>query len=147
MAEALRLADAKREEIRRASDGAYSALATSVATGMPLYELVRVRDMAAEQQRDARLPGDRTGPPIYTMEPHSLGRVSGGGLLRNRGDCRDQLLALRGSIDRVLAIHHEITDNFKIHALTKAVREAESAWAAARGRGSIPGQPVGRARR
>jgi hypothetical protein len=130
--EALRLVNAKREELRRASESAYSSLATSVATGMPLNEFVRVRDIAAEQQRDAQLPGDETGPPIYKTEPHSLGRVAGGAMLRDRGDCRDQLLALRGSIDRVLAVHREITDNFSVPQLTKAVREAEQAWEAAR---------------
>jgi len=130
--EELRLVNAKREELRRASESAYSSLATAVMTGMPLQEFVRVRDVAAEQTRDARLPGDETGPPIYTMEPHSLGRVAGGGMLRDRGDCRDHLLALKGSIERVLAIHRDVTDNFNIHALTNAVRETEGAWDAAR---------------
>src|SRR5207245_2929126 len=83
--EALRLVDAKRAELRRASDNAFSALATSVATGMPLYELLSVRDLAAEQERDARLPGDETGPPIYRQEPHSLGHVAGAALLREKG--------------------------------------------------------------
>ena len=128
--EGLRLLGQKQAELKQASESAFSSLATSVATGMPLNEFVSVRDIAAEQQRDAQLPGDKTGPPIYRMEPHSLGRVAGTALLRERGDCRDELLALQGAIDRVLALHREITDNFSVRALTKAVREAEAAWQA-----------------
>jgi len=130
--EGLRILDHKREELRRASDSAFRSLATSVQTGMPLYQIVRIRDVIAEQERDARLPDGETGPPIYRRDPHSLGNVAGTALLRDQGDCRDHLLALRGAINRVVTLHRETTDNFSIHTLTKAVRDAEGAWEAAR---------------
>jgi hypothetical protein len=126
--EGLARLDAKREELRKASPDALSALATSVATGMPLYELVTVRDHAAEQRRAEYQPEGKDGPPIYIKEQMSLGQIAGPALLRTRNDCRDVLLGLKGAINRVLAIHKEITDNFNIRQLTTAVREAEEAW-------------------
>lgn len=129
--EGLRLIDQKREELRAASDNALSALATSVATGMPLYEIINVRDIAAEQRRDAHLPDDKIGPPIYREERRSIGHVAGVGMIRERNDCRDHLLGLKGAIERVEALREAITDNFKVSDLLKAVREAEDAWTAA----------------
>jgi hypothetical protein len=126
--EGLARLDAKREELRKASPDALSALATSVATGMPLYELVTVRDHAAEQRRAEYQPEDKDGPPIYIKEQMSLGQIAGPALLRTRNDCRDVLLGLKAAINRVLAIHKEITDNFNIKQLTSAVRAAEEAW-------------------
>jgi hypothetical protein len=127
----LRLIDQKREELRRASDEAFSALATSVKTGMPLHETVSIRDLAAEQRRDANLPDDRVGPPIFRRERMSLGQVSGAALLRTSGDCRDLLLVLRGKIEAVVAFRKEVTDAYSIPQLMKAVRAAEQAWAEA----------------
>jgi hypothetical protein len=126
--EGLRLLDAKREELRKANPDALSALATSVATGMPLYEFVTVRDHAAEQRRAEQRPDEKDGPPIYIKEQMSLGQVAGSALLRTRNDCRDVLLGLKGAIERVLAVHKEITDNFSIKQLTACVRAAEDAW-------------------
>jgi hypothetical protein len=130
--EGLQLLDAKRHELWRASSNAFSALATSVKTEMPLYEMVRVRDLAAEQRRDDQLPDDEIGAPIYRHERMSLGNVAGAGLVRHSYYCRDRLLGLSGAIDRVIAIHDEITDRFSIKELTKAVREAEDAWQTAK---------------
>lgn len=129
--EGLRVIDAKRRELHGASSSAFHALATSVKTEMPLYEMVQVRDIAAEQRRDEQLPDDETGPPIYRWERMSVGNVAGAGLLRHSYYCRDQLLGLSGAMDRVVAIHNEFTDRFDIKELTKVVREAEGAWAAA----------------
>jgi hypothetical protein len=126
--EGLARLDAKREELRKASPDALSALATSVATGMPLYELVTVRDHAAEQRRAEHQPEDKDAPPIYIKEQMSLGQIAGSALLRTRNDCRDVLLGLKAAINRVLAVHKEITDNFSVKQLTTAVRAAEEAW-------------------
>jgi hypothetical protein len=129
--EGLRLIDQKREELRRASDSAFSALSISVKTEMPLYETVSVRDVAAEQRRDEQLPEDQTGGPIYRSERMSLGRVSGAALLRESGDCRDLLVVLRRQIEAVEAFRKEVTDAYSIPQLMKAVRTAEEAWQAA----------------
>lgn len=129
--EGLRLIDQKREELRRASAGTFSALATTVKTEMPLYETVSVRDVAAEQRRDDRLPDNETGSPIYRQERLSIGQVAGAAMLRESGDCRDLLLVLRGKIEVVEAFRKEITETISIPVLTNAVRAAEQAWQAA----------------
>lgn len=129
--EGLRLIDFKRDELRRASGSAFSALATSVRSGMPLYETISVRDVAAEQRRDEKLRGSETGPRIYSQERMSLGQVAGAAIFRESGDCRDHLLLLRAKIEAVEAFSREVTDAYSIPALTKAVRAAEEAWQAA----------------
>jgi len=129
--EGLARLDAKREELRKACPDGFSALATSVATGMPLYEIVTVRDRAAEQRRDEQRPDEKDGQPIYLKQQMSLGHVAGAAVLRTKGDCRDHLLALKGAIEKVLSAQKRSTDKLSINELTKVVREAEQAWRAA----------------
>lgn len=127
----LRLVDQKREELRRASDSAFSALAVSVRTGSMLYEMVQVRDLEAERRRDEQLPPDKSGPPIYRDERMPIGRVAGAAIVREKDDCRDHLLSLKAAIEAVVRIRNADTNKQSLQALTKAVKVAEHAWDAA----------------
>lgn len=127
----LRLIDQKREELQRASDSAFSALAVSVRTESLLYEMVRVRDLERERRRDEQLPPNESGPPIHRDERMPIGRVAGTAILKDTGDTRDVLLALRGALDRAQALGKVETDNQKITVLMSAVRTAEEAYEAA----------------
>jgi hypothetical protein len=127
----LRLVDQKREELRRASDSAFSALAVSVRTGSMLYEIVQVRDLEAERRRDEQLSPDKSGPPIYRDERMPIGRVAGTAILREKDDCRDHLLSLRAAIEAVVRMRNADTNKQSLQALTKAVRVAEQASDAA----------------
>jgi len=129
--EALRLVDQKREELRQASDSAFNALSVSVRTESALYEIVQVRDLEAERRRDEQLPPDKSGPPLYRDERMAIGRVAGVAVLRDTGDCRDHLLALRAAIETVVRLRNQNTNSHPIQTLTKAVRAAEEAWDAA----------------
>lgn len=127
----LRLIDQKREELKRASDSAFSALAVSVRTGSMLYEIVEVRDFEAERRRDDQLPPDKSGPPIYRGERMPIGRVAGTAVLREKDDCRDHLLSLKAAIETVVRMRNADTNKQSLQTLTKAVRVAEEAWDAA----------------
>lgn len=127
----LRLIDQKREELRRASDSAFSALAVSMRTGSTLYEMVQVRDVDAERRRDEQLPPDKSGPPLYRDERMPIGRVATTAVLREKDDCRDHLLSLRAAIEAVARMRHADTNKQSLQALTKAVKIAEQAWDAA----------------
>lgn len=127
----LRLVDAKREELRRTSESAFSALTVSVRTGSMLYEIVEVRDFEAERRRDEQLPPNESGPPIYRDERMPIGHVAGAAVLREKDDCRDHLLSLRAAIEAVVRLRDADTNKHTLQTLTKAVKVAEQAWDAA----------------
>lgn len=129
--EGLRLVDQKREELRRASDSAFKALANSVRSSSPLHEVVQVRDLDAERRRDEQLPDDKVGPPIYRDERMPIGRVAGVAIVRDRDDCRDCILSLKAAIIAVQKLRRDDTNKHKVQALLKAVRTAEEAWESA----------------
>lgn len=127
----LRIVDQKREELRRASASAFSALAVSVRTGSMLYETVEVRDLEGERRRDEQLPPDKSGPPLYRDERMPIGRVVGTAVLRDKDDCRDHILSLRAAIEAVVRLRNADTNKQSLQTLTKAVKVAEQAWDAA----------------
>jgi hypothetical protein len=129
--EPLALIDRKREELRRASESAYGLLATAVQNESPLIETISLRDLERERRRDEQRRGDQKGPPIYVQENRSIGMISGAGLIRRHGDCRDRLMALRAAVQEAVAIRRKGTDEASLHQLTKVVRGAEESWAAA----------------
>ncbi len=129
--EGLRAVDAKRAELRRASEQVASLLATAVQNGSALDEMVKVRDFEAERRRDERSSSGKQDGPIYTQERRSLGSVAGSGLVRTKGDCRDCLIALRDAVDHLFAFRATDTNKHALQTLTKAVRAAEEAWARA----------------
>jgi hypothetical protein len=126
----LRRIDLKRAEIKKASEQVAMLLATAIQNSSPLQEMIQVRDLEAERRRDENLPEGKSGGPIYTQQPRSLGTVSGAGLLRRR-DCRDILLSLREAVRAVRDLGKGATDGCTLHALTKAVKSAEDTWAEA----------------
>lgn len=129
----LRRLDEKREELRRASPNAFVRLASSVQSGMPLQEVVKVRNFEAEAERDDREGLKQPGPPLYRDERQSLGHLDGSALLRTRGDCRDRLVALKAAIAAAVRLRNQGTDEVATNVLRKAVTSAEDALQAGLG--------------
>lgn len=129
--EGLKLIDQKRGELLRASDSAFSALATSVRTESLLHEIVQVRDLERERRRDEHLPPNVSGPPLYREDRMAIGRVAGTAILRETDDCRAKLLTFRRALERAQALGKGMTDDHPIKVLMNAVRATEEAYEAA----------------
>ena len=126
----LREVDLRRIALKRASGDAFFRLKAHVINGSPLTQSVRVRDYEAERQRDEFRDDDKPGEPIFKMEPRSLGSISGDEILKENGDCRDNVMALKRAIEAVELLARD-TNTCSLTALTNAARAVESAYSSA----------------
>ncbi len=128
---ALAAIDAKRKEIERAHPNAAYLLSAAANSGSDLHEDIQVRDASAERKRADRLGERDPKTPIWRNERESLGPLDGRALMRTQSDCRDRLIALRGSVARAVAAYRADTNAMTTGELTKLVRLVEAAHAEA----------------
>lgn len=130
--EGLRAVDNKREELTKAAGNVAFQLARIAQTGGMLTEDVRVRDSAAEIERDRReTSADASAEPIFKFERRVIGPLEGAALVRTNDDCRARLVELQRCLRAALAAARAGTDELSLSALKKTVQGTEAAHAAA----------------